>query len=62
MKAGKPEPLSLDAMMEEDDHIDIRTYPSPSGYTLAIDVNGRTIVRLGGIKREELPTEIVHEY
>lgn len=56
---GKTLGWSIDAMVDPiEDAIEVRTYPSPSGYNLAIDCNGRTIIRIGGFK--ERP-EISHE-
>lgn len=50
---------NLDAKIDPvEDDIEVRTYPSASGFNLAIDHNGRTIIRIGGFK--ERP-EIKHE-
>lgn len=42
----------FDAVAEEDDHIDVRTYTPAggNGKTLCIDVNGVTVVRIGNIQ------------
>lgn len=52
--------LTLDAIAEPDDHVDVRVYEpiKGMGLTLAIDVNGVTVIRLGRIKNE---IELVRE-
>jgi hypothetical protein len=51
----------VDAMLHRDDHLDIRTYRhvgSKGGRVLCIDVNGTTVLRIGGLK--EIP-QVVQE-
>jgi hypothetical protein len=54
MKSIKP---NFDALLEEDDQIQAEVLPAiRGGFNLYIHVNGETVVRIGGIPKEQLTT------
>jgi hypothetical protein len=50
LKLSRPETESLDGIVEDGDKIEVRLEQGIGGLKLYVDVNGRTILRLGQIE------------